>query len=88
MSSFHFRLVEGCHVLCSLKEKDSEGLNTYVVIAPFAGGYTFTIGKASFVVKKTHLEDVYKNRLFHIDVASLTQGYDMLSELDRSNFIP
>ena len=85
--SYHFKLIEGCHVLCSLSKKDPEGLNTYVVIVPSAGSYTFTIGKAAYVVEKTHLQDVYKNRSFHIGVASLTQAYDMLDELDRENFI-
>ena len=86
--SWHFKYIEGCHVLCSLAKKDPEGLNTYVVIVPSAGSYTFTIGKAAYVVEKTHLQDVYKNRSFHIGVASLTQAYDMLDELDRENFIP
>ena len=85
--SYHFKHIEGCHVLCSLSKKDEEGLSTYVVIVPSAGSYTFTIGKARFVVEKTHLQDVYKNRSFHIGVASLTQAYAMLDELDRENFI-
>ena len=86
--SWHFKHIEGCHVLCSLNKRDDDGFSTYVIIAPSVGSYTFTIGKAKFVVEKPHIQEVYKNRSFHVSVSTLTQAYDMLDELDRQNFIP
>ena len=35
------------------------------------------------MVEKAHIQEVYKNRSFHVSVSTLTQAYDMLDELDR-----
>jgi len=84
IQSYIIRLIDGAHLLESLKRTAKSGETIYCLIHKHGGQYTLTIAQTSYVYQSTQFSKIYDNKSLHFDTPTLNSAYELLDQLIKN----
>ena len=81
IQTYLIRLIDGSHLLESLKRTTTTGETIYCLINYHGGQYTVTVAQTSYVYKSTQFNKIYDNKSLHFKVSSLSSAYELVEQL-------